>query len=114
MPQALLPMIPDGATQISDLISVVRQDKQWTYFCGINPVFVHPEKDRKSFRMFTAQLISEGQCKQSDIIRTFNVSSSSVKRSVKRFRLSGAAAFYAPRAVRTAGANWNTVVIAGS
>ena len=38
MPQALLPMIPHGATQISDLISVVRQDDQWTYFCGVQPV----------------------------------------------------------------------------
>jgi hypothetical protein len=54
MPQALLPMIPHGATQISDLISVVRQDDQWTYFCGVQPVFEHPENDRRSFRMFTS------------------------------------------------------------
>lgn len=53
--------------------------------------------------MFTAQLICQGQCKQSDIIRVFGVSSSSVKRSVKKYRTGGAAAFYAPRAVRTGG-----------
>jgi len=55
LPQILLPLIPEGATPISDRISVVRQDKQWTYFCGVQPVFQHPEDDRQSFRMFTAQ-----------------------------------------------------------
>jgi len=62
MPQALLPMIPDGATQISELISVVRQDDQWTYFCGVQPVFQHPEDDRQSFWMFAAQLYCQGTC----------------------------------------------------
>ena len=34
VPQALLPLIPDGATQVNDRISVVQQHEQWTYFCG--------------------------------------------------------------------------------
>ncbi len=54
MPQALLPMIPAGATPINDLISVVREEKEWTYFCGVQPVFRHAEDDRQSFQMFTA------------------------------------------------------------
>lgn len=99
----MLPLIPGGVTSINDILSVARQDGRWTYFCGINPIFTHPEKDHKSFRMFTALLVCEGQCKQSDIIRVFGVSSSSVKRSVKRFRISGASAFYAPKAVHTGG-----------
>lgn len=53
--------------------------------------------------MFTAQLICQGQCKQSDIIRVFGVSSSSVKRSVKKYESGGIQAFFAPRAVRTGG-----------
>ena len=53
--------------------------------------------------MFTAQLIDQGQCKQSDIIRVFGVSSSSVKRSVKKNSTDGPSAFYAPRTVRTGG-----------
>ena len=57
MPQALLPLIPDGATQVNDRISVVQQHEQWTYFCGVHPVFEHGEEDRASFRMFTAQLV---------------------------------------------------------
>ena len=86
MPQALLPMIPDGATRINDLISVVREAQRWTYFCGVQPVFQHLEDDRKSFRMFTAQLCCQGACTQAQIIRTFGVSKNSVLRSVAKYR----------------------------
>ncbi len=81
MPQSLLPMIPAGASRVSDLVSVVRENGQWTYFCGVQPVFRHPEADRRSFRMFTAQLVCRGVCRQVDIVRTFGVSKNSVKRS---------------------------------
>ena len=83
MPQTLLPLIPDGATQINDVISVVRQDDQWTYFYGVQPVFSHRQDDRRSFQMFTAQLVCQGACQQAQIIRAFGVSKNSVLRSVK-------------------------------
>lgn len=35
MPQLLLPLIPDGASQINDALSVVRDNGVWTYFLGI-------------------------------------------------------------------------------
>jgi hypothetical protein len=54
MPQALLPLVPDGATQINDFLSVVRQDAQWTYFLGVRPILQHAEEDGRSFRMVTA------------------------------------------------------------
>jgi hypothetical protein len=69
MLQALLPLISEDATRISDLISVVRQDGDWFYFCGTQPVFQHREGDLRSFRMFTAQLCVQGACKQADIIK---------------------------------------------
>lgn len=100
MPQALLPMIPHGATRINDLISVVRQDHQWAYFCGVQPVFQHPEDDRQSFRMFTAQLCYQGACTQAQIIRTFGVSKNSVLRSVAKYRREGIDGFYRPRRSR--------------
>jgi hypothetical protein len=82
------------------LISVVREDGQWTYFCGTQPVFQHPENDHRSFRMFTAQLICQGVCRQVDIVRAFGVSKSGVIRSVDKYRAGGVAAFYASRATR--------------
>ena len=97
MPQILLPIIPYGATLINNLISVVRQDKQWTYFCGIQPVFQHPDDDLRSFRMFTAQLCCQGACTQAQIIRTFGISKNSVLRSVAKYRREGISGFYQRR-----------------
>ena len=97
MPQSLLPLIPDGASRVSDLISVVRENGEWTYFCGVYPVFCHPETDRRSFRMFTAQLVCQGACQQVDIIRAFGVSKNSVKRAVKKYNAEGVGGFYCVR-----------------
>jgi len=97
MPQALLPLIPSGATQLSDLISVFCQDGKWTYFCGVQPVFEHPEDDRQSFRMFTALLCCQGACTQAQIIRAFGVSKNSVLRSVAKYLEEGIGGFYGPR-----------------
>jgi len=102
LPQALLPLVPDGATTINDRISIVRENGEWTYFYGVDPIFRHPETDRRSFRMFTAQLICQGACRQSDVVRACGVSANSVKRSVKKFREEGIASFFEPRAVRGA------------
>ena len=102
IPQALLPLIAEGATRISDLISVARENDQWIYFCGAQPVFHHTETDRDSFRMFTAQLICQGACRQVDIVRAFGVSKNSLIRSVKKYRAGGVKAFYTPRATRGA------------
>ena len=102
MPQALLPLISEDATRISDLISVVRRDGHWFYFCGTQPVFQHFEGDLRSFRMFTAQLCVQGVCKQADIIKAFGVSKSSVLRSVKKYRQEGIQGFYRMRRNRGA------------
>jgi hypothetical protein len=97
-----LPLIADGATPISDSISVVREYGMWFYFCGVQPVFHHAENDHRVFRMFTAQLICQGACRQVDIVRAFGVSKNSVIRSVNAYRAGGVEAFYMPRAPRGA------------
>ena len=97
MSQALLPMIPPGATQINQLVSVVREDDKWTYFVGLQPIFTHAETDRQSFRLITAQLVSQGTCKQVEIISTFGVSKNSVRRSVIKFCDGGISAFFQKR-----------------
>lgn len=102
MPQALLPIIPAGATPINDVMSVFRGEGRWTYFCGFNPVFEHPEGDGRSFRMFTAQLVSRGQCRVTEIVRTFGVSKNSVLRSVAKYRQEKVEGFFHPRRGRGA------------
>lgn len=100
--QALLPLIPEGASPVSDLISVHRENGKWTYYHGIAPVFEHAEDDHRSFRMITAQMVCQGTCQQVDIVRVFGVSANSVKRSVKKNREGGVSAFYQSRRVRSA------------
>jgi transposase len=97
-----LPLIADGATRVSDFISVVRENDQWIYSCGAQPVFHHAQSDLRSFRMFTAQLICQGACRPVDVMRAFGVSKSSVIRSVNKYRADGVKAFYTPRAPRRA------------
>jgi transposase len=102
MAQSLLPLVPDGATPVNDFISVVQEDGQWTWFAGVLPIFSHQQDDHDSFRMFTAQLVCNGTCKQVDIIEAFGVSCISVKRAVKQYREQGSESFYQPRRGRGA------------
>ncbi len=97
MPQLILPLLPSGATEINDILSVQNENGFWYYFAGLFPVFSHDEKDQASFRMFTSQLIVSGQCRNSAIVKAFGVSPSSVKRSVKKYKEGGIKAFFQPR-----------------
>jgi transposase len=95
MPQELLPHFSHaGEGCITDLLSYGKHEGTVFYFHGASPIFNHPEKDRKSFRLITSQFIVNGQCKQVDIVRAFGVSAISVKRYVKKYREGGAAAFF--------------------
>lgn len=103
--QGILPFIPSGSTSITEIISVVKEKQgqgiYWRYYCGFTPVFIHLEKDTRSFRMFASQLVCTGECKQVDIVRAFGVSAISVKRNVKKFKHGGVEAFYRPRTKRS-------------
>jgi hypothetical protein len=102
MPQLQLPIFPDGVTHITEQLAIMKRDGQVTYFNGHMPVFMHAETDVATFRMITSQFCVSGHVKQSDIIRTFGVTSISVKRSVKTYREKGPKGFYAPRVTRGA------------
>jgi hypothetical protein len=100
MPQTLLPLFPDGATQINAQLSFVKRDGEVAYFHGVLPVFMHQEQDHSTFRMITAQFCVTGNAQQAEIVRAFGVTSISVKRAVKCYRSHGPAGFYAPRKTR--------------
>jgi len=94
MPQARLPFFPEDIELINMHIGVQKKNGIIYYFNGMMPVFQHPEKDLSSFRLFTSQLVVNGNVKQVDIVRAFGVSSISVKRWVKKYREKGAEAFF--------------------
>jgi len=95
MPQIILPMIPEGATQISDLLSVWRSDRRWTYFLGTYPINYHDPDDQRMFHVVTSQLIESGACRPVDIIKTFGVAKSNVDRALRKLRTGGVKAFFA-------------------
>ena len=89
MPEPFLPMFPADVTEINRHVSFARRDGRIYYFNGPMPVFSHEEKDLASFRMFTSQLVHDGNCSQAEIARAFGVSTISLKRYVKKFRAEG-------------------------
>jgi transposase len=96
MPQLQLPIFPIGATRITAELAFERRDSQVVYFNGQLPVFTHEVTDMASFRLFTTQLIVNGSASQSEIVKAFGISGTTVKRCVKRYRENGGKVFFAP------------------
>lgn len=94
MPQLQLPIFPEGLISITEDLAVERKDGRVVYCHGLLPVFQHDEKDVKSFRMFTSQLIANGTVRQRDIVRAFGVPLATVKRYMKVHREKGNAGFF--------------------
>jgi transposase-like protein len=94
MPQLQLPIFPLGVTSITEDFAFQQQDGQVVYFHGLMPVYQHGEKDLKSFRMYTSQLIANGTVRQRDIARAFGVPLATVKRYLKVHRQQGPAGFF--------------------
>ena len=94
MPQMQLPMFPAGVTEINNRVAVEAKDGQVCYVHGHLPVFQHEERDVRSFRMFTSQMIVTGTVKPKEIVETFGVPMVTVKRYMKVYRNYGAKGFY--------------------
>ena len=94
MPQLQLPVFPGGLTSINEDLAFQREGGRVVYFHGLLPVFQHDEKDLRSFRLFTSQLIANGTVRQRDIVQAFGVPLATVKRYLKVHREQGAAGFF--------------------
>src|SRR5258708_15598078 len=96
VPQVQLPIFPEGTTLITPELAFERRDGQVVYFNGHLPVFLHAVEDLASFRFFTSQLIINGTATQGQIEKAFGVPLTTIKRGVKKYRVGGPKAFYAP------------------
>ena len=94
MPQARLPFFPEEIELINTYIGVQKKNGIVYYFNGMMPVFQHPEEDLSSFRLFTSQLVVNGNARQVEIVRAFDISPISMKRWVKKYREKGAVGFF--------------------
>ena len=102
MPQVQLPIFPQGVTHISSEVAFQCEDGKVCYFNGHLPVFIHDQEDLATFRMFSSQLVINGNATQAQIARAFGVPLVTVKRYVKLYREGGTAAFFAPPKKRSA------------
>lgn len=102
MPQPHLPLFPADVTSINSHVSFAKREGRVYYFNGPMPVFSHDEKDQASFRMFTSQLVEDGNCTQAEIVRAFGISAISMKRYVKKYREGGPARFFQKQRRRSA------------
>ena len=66
--QLFLPIVPTGATEINDHVSVWRAEDRWTYFVGTHPIYWHHATDNRSFLLTVSSLIDSGACRQVDIL----------------------------------------------
>jgi transposase len=92
--ETLLPLLPDGSTRISEILSVVFEQDKWTYFHGALPIFSHSSNDNNSFRMISSSFICEGVCRNVEVEEVFNVSKSSVIRNVRKYKKYGSRVFF--------------------
>ena len=95
MPQVQLPVFPDGVTHITSEIAFERREGKVCYFNGHLPVFIHESEDLAAFRLFSSQLVINGNASQSEISRAFGVPLVTVKGYVKLYRGGGPRAFFA-------------------
>jgi transposase len=100
MPQMQLPIFPAGAQNLTPEIGFECRQDQVTYFNGHLPVFTHHKTDVQSFRLITAQWIEQGLISQADVVRSFGISPTTIKRYMKRFRKGGIKALFTPSAKR--------------
>jgi transposase-like protein len=100
MPQMQLPIFPEGVTHITPELAFAKQDGRVTYFHGSLPVFVHEERDVRTFRMITSQFCVNGNATQMQVARAFGITPICIKRAVKLYREKGPEGFYAPRKTR--------------
>jgi len=94
MPQTHLPFFPEDIQLINCNVGFLKKEGKVYYFNGSMPVFQHLESDYRSFRLFTSQLVVNGNAKQTEIIAAFGVSKISVKRWVKILREEGPNGFF--------------------
>lgn len=98
-----LPLIPSGATRISDKVCVDRQGACWTYYVDLLPVYSHDADDRDHFRLVVAQLVSLGLCRPCEIMATFGVTKNKVMRASRQLCDRGARSFFEKRRTRHSG-----------
>jgi len=96
-------MIPEGATSINEIVSVVQDNDIWRYYLGLWPVYCHGTNDQDGFRCICAQLLVSGACRQHELVKVFAQNRKRLNRAVVQLRDRGMASFFEKRVGRKGG-----------
>ena len=94
MGQLLLPIFPRDTTMITSTLGVRELEGSVYYLHSGMPIFSHEKNDLHKFRYITSNLLLQGLCSNVDIVKTFHVSTDSVRRWKKKLSEQGEAAFF--------------------
>ena len=94
MGQLLLPIFPIDTRMITPALGVREVDGSVYYLHSGMPIFSHEQNDLHKFRYITSNFLMQGLCKNVDIVRTFHVSTDSVRRWKKKLIEQGESAFF--------------------
>jgi hypothetical protein len=100
MPQVQLPIFPTGVTHINSEVAFEERDGKVYYFDGHLPVFVHEKSALSTFRLFSTQLVINGNATQAEIFSSIRGAAGNGQTLCEA--LPGAAAFFAPAKKRSA------------
>ena len=100
MSQPILPLIPSGATQVGELLSIVRENEHTKYYMGAFQIGINKTSDKATFKAKICELIFCGVCRNKDVLKSLAISSSSLKRWMRQYKEKGADSFHAASATR--------------
>jgi hypothetical protein len=92
-----LPIFPAGVVMVNERLAVEKRDGMVYYFNYQNPIHVHIESDRNSFRYITASLILSGMCKIHELAKALGIKRRNLERYSKHLKESGMSYFFAAK-----------------
>lgn len=110
--QLILPLIPFGATKITDILSCVRENGNINYYVCMIRIGSHKEEDEQGFKHKICELISNGTCRNRDIQRSLGIPSTNLKRWLRMYVENGAEGFYQRQRTRSGTILTDNVLIA--
>jgi transposase len=92
--QMQLPIFPKETKLINACVGVFERDDFVYYLHNGSPVFCHKKDDLNNYRYITANLVSNGLCRCSEVAQGLGVSSRNIERYAKALREKGSEHFF--------------------
>jgi len=92
--QMQLPIFPKDTKLINACVGIFERDDFVYYLHNGSPVFCHQKDDMNNYRYITANLITTGLCRCTEVAQALGVSSRNIERYAKALREKGSEYFF--------------------